>query len=424
MSEIRSVAAPDYRQAVQDDRIHGSLFTDPTVFADEMKTIFGKGWAFAAHDSEIPMPGDFVTRNIGLQSVIVVRGTDGACRAFYNRCPHRGAQLCQQNRGSKKWIVCPYHGWTFATDGRLADLPVAEAYPADFNPGDHGLSPVDQIDSYGGFIFVNLIGNGIPLATHLGRATVLIDDLLGLSPVGRLRIAAGWLKHRVHSNWKIAVENQVDGYHVQMVHNSLLKANPAFAQVRDRNPESGTRVRDMGQGHSDISFAGDFNSRSDRILRWTGGVDPAKLSDYVQAMYAAYGEREAQRKLVEGPPHSMLFPNISLAEMNLMVIEPVAPDSCIVHTTPVFLEGADDLNARTLRRCEGAMGPAGFLIADDAEIGDLTQRGMMNTRPEWNLLGRGLETEVITEDGMRVGGLMDETTQRGFWRHYRDVMAA
>lgn len=120
----------------------------------------------------------------------------------------------------------------------------------------------------------------------------------------------------------------------------------------------------------------------------------------------------------------MLFPNISLAEMNIMVIEPISPGISVQYTCPVFLEGADDLNARTLRRCEGAMGPAGMLIADDAEIGELTQMGVANLEPEWIILSRGLGKEEVLPNGVKLAGLMDETSQRGFWNHYREVMAA
>ena len=119
----------------------------------------------------------------------------------------------------------------------------------------------------------------------------------------------------------------------------------------------------------------------------------------------------------------MLFPNLSLAEMNIMVIEPVSPTQSIQYTCPVFLEGGDELNARTLRRCEGALGPAGFLIADDAEIGELTQMGVANLEPEWIILSRGMEKEEVLPNGEKLAGLMDETSQRGFWRHYREVMS-
>lgn len=417
-------ARTDYRHLVQDGRLHGSLYTSPTIFAEEMEKIFHGGWAFVAHESEIPNSGDFVTRKVGTQSLIALRDKDGTPRIYYNRCPHRGATLCQSADGNRPRITCPYHGWTFALDGRLIGLPDEAGYPDDFVKSDAGMVPVARMEGYGGFLFVNLVPNGISLADHLGHATELIDALLGLSPTGRISLSAGWMKHRMRSNWKMIVENQVDGYHAQMVHGSLLKANRVFATVRDRKSTSPTRVRDFGMGHSDIDHASDYRAAGDKLFRWTGGIEPERLPSYVAAMNAAYGEEDARRRMIEGPPHSMLFPNLSLAEMNIMVIEPVTPDISIQYTCPVFLEGADDLNARTLRRCEGAMGPAGFLIADDAEIGELTQMGVANLEPEWIILSRGMGKEEVLDNGVKLAGLMDETSQRGFWRHYREVMSS
>jgi phenylpropionate dioxygenase-like ring-hydroxylating dioxygenase large terminal subunit len=416
--------AIDYRHLVQDGRLHGSLYTNDAIYAEEMEKIYHRGWAFVAHDSEIPESGDFVTRKVGTQSLIVLRDKDGECRVFFNRCPHRGSALCHTATGNKPRITCPYHGWTFALDGRLIGVPDEAGYPADFNRADAGMQPVARMESYGGFIFVNLVPNGVSLKEHLGHATDLIDGLLGLSPTGKIRLSAGWMKHKMRSNWKMIVENQVDGYHAQMVHGSLLKANRTFATVRDRKPTSPTRVVDYGMGHTDIDHPSDYRAAGDRLFRWTGGIDPARLPNYVAAMNEAYGEEDSRRRLIEGPPHSMLFPNLSLAELNIMVIEPESPNSSIQYTCPVFFDGADELNARTLRRCEGAMGPAGFLIADDAEIGELTQMGVANLEPEWIILSRGMEREEILESGIRTAGLMDETSQRGFWRHYREVMSA
>jgi len=416
-------AAIDYEYLVQNGRIHGSLYTSKQIFDEEMEQIFLRGWSFVLHESEIPNSGDFVVRKVGTQSLIALRDKEGEVRIFYNRCPHRGATLCPTSSGHRSRITCPYHAWSFALDGRLIGLPDEEAYPSDFSRADVGLTPVARMDSYGGFIFVNLISNGISLLEHLGHATELIDTLLGLSPVGRIRLSAGWMKHKMRSNWKMIVENQVDGYHAPMVHGSLIAANRTFATVRDRKPTSPTRVRDLGNGHTDIDHRSDYREAGDKLFRWTGGIAPERLPNYVEAMKEAYGPEEARTRLIEGPPHSMLFPNISLAEMNIMLIEPVSPELSIQYTCPVFLEGAEELNARTLRRCEGALGPAGFLIADDAEIGELTQMGVANLEPEWIILSRGLGKEEVLDSGVKLAGLMDETSQRGFWNHYREVMS-
>ena len=87
-------AAIDYKTLVQADRIHASLYTDPRIFADEMDRIFHAGWVFVGHDSEIPRPGDYVTRPIGREPVIMVRGKDGGIAVLVNRCMHRGTMLC------------------------------------------------------------------------------------------------------------------------------------------------------------------------------------------------------------------------------------------------------------------------------------------------------------------------------------------
>src|SRR5512132_3268287 len=80
----------DYKTLVQDDRIHASLYTDPRVFADELERIFRRGWVFVGHDSEIPRPGDFVTRHLGVEPVVLVRGKDGGVAVLVNRWPRRG----------------------------------------------------------------------------------------------------------------------------------------------------------------------------------------------------------------------------------------------------------------------------------------------------------------------------------------------
>ncbi len=322
MATAATLPSIDYHHLVQDGRLHGSLYTDPDIYAQEMDRIFHRGWSFVAHDSEVPASGDFVVRRVGTQSLIVVRDNKGEVHVHFNRCPHRGAVLCQTDSGHRSRLTCPYHAWTFALDGRLIGVPAEEAYPEGFSRANAGLAPVPAVESYGGFIFVNLVPSGKSLREHLGRATDLIDSLLGLSPVGRIQLQAGWIKQKMRSNWKMIVENQVDGYHAAMTHGSLLKANQVFATVRDRKPTSPTRVRDFGMGHTDIDHASDYLAANDKLFRWTGGIDQARLPKYVAAMKEAYGEAEAHRRLTAGPPHSMLFPNISLAEMNIMLIEP------------------------------------------------------------------------------------------------------
>src|SRR6202023_951327 len=107
----------------------------------------------------------------------------------------------------------------------------------------------------------------------------------------------------------------------------------------------------------------------------------------------------AHDTLVVGPPHTLIYPNLFLAEMNVMTVEPLSAGETIAYTPPVLLPRRPEMNRRTLRRTEGAMGPAGFLIADDGEIGARNQLGLAARDPEWVTLSRGLETDVTDATG-------------------------
>src|SRR5437867_12860715 len=125
-----AVDAPmiDYKALIQDDRIHVSLYTDPRIFADEMDRIFARGWVFVGHDSEVPSPGDFVTREIGTQPVIMVRKKDGGVSVFFHRCMHRGTMLCPAAGGRTRALACPSHALTYDLDGTLLGVPYPGGY--------------------------------------------------------------------------------------------------------------------------------------------------------------------------------------------------------------------------------------------------------------------------------------------------------
>jgi hypothetical protein len=139
-------------------------------------------------------------------------------------------------------------------------------------------------------------------------------------------------------------------------------------------------------------------------------------------MNSAYGEQETRRRLVDGPPHAVIFPNLFLAEMNVMFVEPQLPNRTIAYTTAVLIPGQDELNERTLRRSEGAMGPAGFLIADDGEIGMRNQAGLAAEQPEWLVLSRGMGNDVTDETGIINRDKSAETPQRGFYARWAEVV--
>ncbi|HVW41728.1 MAG TPA: Rieske 2Fe-2S domain-containing protein [Amycolatopsis sp.] len=410
------------RDLVRPDRVHGSVYTDPDVFERELQRIYREGWVFVAHESEVPEPGDYVTRRIGREPVIVSRGKDGEVHVLANRCAHRGNRLCNADRGNSTTFRCPYHGWTFKNDGALVAVPMRTGYSDEFlaKRAELGLAHAPRQDSYRGFVFASLAPEGISLREHLGRATGAIDRLLALSPDGRLDLRAGWMKHHHFSNWKMVIENNVDGYHALFTHQSVYEA-VREAKVSHVPSKVEVYVRDLGNGHSEIDYLPEY-SRLDEEFVWFGRAPRAKLPRYVEAMEQAHGKEDTHKAFVVGPPHTMIFPNLFLAEMNIMFVEPLAPGETIAYTTPALIPGMDEMNSRMLRRCEGAMGPAGFLIADDGEIGARNQMGLASTRPEWIMLARGETTDLHDETGVVNHDKSSETPQRGLWQHWASVL--
>jgi phenylpropionate dioxygenase-like ring-hydroxylating dioxygenase large terminal subunit len=407
---------------VERDRVHGSVYTSPEVFEAEMERIYGMGWVFVAHESEIPNAGDYLTRRMGRQPVIVSRARDGSIHVLSNRCAHRGNRVCNLDKGNASSFRCPYHGWTYGGDGHLVAVPMKQGYADRFDAvrDELGLVRAPRVDDYRGFVFASFSPVGITLLEHLGKATAAFDRLLRLSPTGELQLTAGWMKHDQRCNWKMVMENNVDGYHALFTHQSVYDAvRPA--KVSHQPSKVDVLVRDIGNGHAEIDYSEEYTKLDEEFV-WFGRTPRAGLTEYVQSMEAAYGTEETHRSFVVGPPHTLIFPNLFLAEMNIMVVEPVAPGETIAYTTPAFIKGAPEMNRKMLRRTEGAMGPAGFLIADDGEIGRRNQLGLAANTPEWVVLSRGLETDVSDYTGVLNHDKSAETPQRGFWQHWAQVM--
>ena len=420
--DTRPAAPTDPRALVQPDRVHGSVYTSPEVFALEMQRIFREGWVYVAHESEVPEPGDYVTRRIGGDPLIVTRGKDGQIRVLHNRCTHRGNRLCSADKGTAHSFRCHYHGWTFGNDGALVGLPMKEGYAGriDEVKAKLALAPAAQVDSYRGFVFACLSGTDITLAEHLGRATTAIDRLCNLSPTGKLKLTAGWMKHLNRGNWKMIMENNVDGYHALFTHKSVYDTvRPA--KVSHVPSKVKTLVRDLGNGHAEIDYAQEYLKLDEEFV-WFGRMPRERAPEYVAAMEAAYGPEQTHHTLVVGPPHTLIFPNLFLAEMNIMMVEPLAPDRAVAHCTPALLDGAEEMNRKMIRRAEGALGPAGFLLADDGEIAARNQRGLAAQRPEWLELSRGVDSDVDDDTGTVNYDKSAETPQRGFWKQWAHVM--
>lgn len=180
----------------------------------EVETIFQKEWLVATREEELPKPGDYVRIDIVGEPLVIIRGEDGVIRALSASCRHRGSELMAGSGNCRK-IVCPYHSWTYALDGRLQATPSMQD-AIDFDKNDYPLPSV-RVETWAGFVFINFDPGATPLLQSLGG---LVDRLASYR-MEDMVVTKKW-ENRFRSNWKIWVENSREGYHVRTVHRGSL----------------------------------------------------------------------------------------------------------------------------------------------------------------------------------------------------------
>ena len=125
----RRIGATAARDLMQPDgsAVDRRLFVDEGVYRLELERIFARCWLYLGHESSLPENGSFLTTTMGEDPVIVVRDKTGTLRAFLNSCSHRGAKICRVDSGVTDLFRCPYHAWTFSTEGDLVHVPRLDA---------------------------------------------------------------------------------------------------------------------------------------------------------------------------------------------------------------------------------------------------------------------------------------------------------
>jgi choline monooxygenase len=205
------------------------FYTDPRMPALDARSIFASSWQLVCHVSQLPDAGDHVVTEIAGLPLVVVRGEEGEIRAFHNVCRHRAGPIASCDGRGAKALRCRYHGWTYGLDGVLRGAPEMGRTP-DFNPADIRLPEV-RLQVWQGLVFV-----AIDEAPAFGAVVAGIDERLGHD-----RSLDGYVFHHrasydVACNWKVYVDNYLEGYHVPHIHpglNSLLDYRSYITETAD-----------------------------------------------------------------------------------------------------------------------------------------------------------------------------------------------
>lgn len=421
-----TIAAAELQRLVEPDRVHRRVYTDPAIFDLEMERIFGRTWLYVAHESQIRNAGDFARARLADRDVLVTRSDDGLIHVLDNRCAHRGAVLCTARQGNRRNLTCPYHAWSFRLDGTLAAVPHPQSYPDDFSltdPKKH-LARAPRVDSYRGFVFASLAGDGPSLLEHLGSMTAAFDNLIDRAPDGEIELADSSFRLEYRGNWKMHHENANDTLHPGFVHESsvatarsLRAAATAFDndQTREMLEANGFGPRDW----ETISLVGLAAGHTYMTGFYRNGVLAPEQSDPVRDAYRAalevrHGEQRTAEILGIDRFNNLVHPNLNVNAQyhQLRIVEPVAVDRTVVHAHCFRLKGAPkEIFHRAIRFLSNIGSPASMIFGDDVEIFARCQDGLTHGSAEWINTARGFGRDEKGNDG-EVRGTASELPNR------------
>jgi choline monooxygenase len=316
--------------------IPNTWYSDPGIFEAERQLVFGDTWQVVGRVDQVRESGSFFTTELAGEPILVVRDDEGVLRGFFNVCRHRAAQVINEAEGKVTKLRCRYHGWTYDLSGRLRGTPEFDGV-ADFRREDNGLVPID-VAEWGPLVGVNL---GEPSATLEEYLSPLPQRSLGLG-LDRLRFA-GRRDYRLACNWKVFVDNYLDGgYHINTVH-------PGLAGVIDY---SQYRTEIAGQTSVQISPL-----KSNPSKNGSDGVAQVRTGD------AAY--------------YWWVFPNFMMnlyqGVMDTNLVLPLGTDSCRV-IMDFYFDQTEGLEAK--RFIEQSIEVGHQIQLEDVGICEEVQRGL------------------------------------------------
>jgi anthranilate 1,2-dioxygenase large subunit len=393
-------------------RVPYPVYSREDVYAEERRRIFmGPVWNFLCLDAELPNPGDYRASFVGDVPVIVARDLDGSLHAFENRCAHRGALLCFKRGGHGREISCVYHNWTYDLRGNLTGVTFQRGInrkggmPPDFKLADHGLRRL-KVESFAGIVFGSFAEAMPPVERYLGPEIAGRVRRVMRKPVTVL----GYNSQMLPNNWKVYVENNKDSYHA-----SLLHAFFTTFRMNRLSQEGGIIVDDSGGHH--VSYS---KRATDRVsAEYDSASLRAKREDYRLADPSILDGKD---EFGDGITLQILtvFPAFVVQQIqNSLAVRQIVPRG--VGQTELlwtYLGYADDDEEMLMTRQKQSnlVGPGGYISMEDGAVGGFIQRA---------LPGAEDDTSIIEMGGREVGSQdtrATETSVRGFWKVYRQLM--
>ena len=414
--EIKDLIIDDREKGIF--KVHRSSMTSTDLFERERREIFEKCWIYLGHESEVEKPGDYRRRTLVGRPLFFVRSNDGQVKVFLNTCTHRGALICRRDEGNADVLQCFYHAWSFNTNGELIGVPDEGAYGPYFDKSELALKEPVRVENYRGFYFVSFNPHVDDLVTYLAGAKEYLDLVVDQAQEG-MKVVQGSNKYTMKANWKLLVENSLDGYHLVPTHQTYLDYISSLGNDQSGEPMTARipgRARALGNGHCVIESA----ARNGRpIAHWHPlyGEDAKEpMARVRERLVEKYGE-ERTFQMADTSRNLIIYPNLVINDIMAITIryfEPLAPGNMNVTAwNLVPREESGDVLARRLDSFLTFLGPGGFATPDDVEALESCQAGFRATENEWSDISRGMLRPALTTD---------ELQMRGFWRQWHANM--
>jgi phenylpropionate dioxygenase-like ring-hydroxylating dioxygenase large terminal subunit len=369
-------------------------------------------WNYVALEAEVPKPGDFKATFVGETPIVINRGKDGALHAFVNRCAHRGALVCRELRGNRLSHLCIYHQWSYDLEGNLIGVPFRKGidgnggYAPDFDASQHSLHKL-RIAAYHGLIFVSFAEEVEPLEDYIGPVMRPWLDRVFNRPVKVLGYARQW----IGGNWKLYNENVRDPYHASLLH--LFNATFRLA----RSSQIGGSLADDRGRHSLLH--GYQREAEGETAAYTAEGIKTYQAKYALADPSLMETRQEYEIALTFSIHA-IFPCLVVQQISNTLaarqIVPKGPDAFeLIFTFFGYEDDDEEMRAMRIKQAN-LVGPAGFISLEDGHAIELVQQAIVRDREASSFIELG---------GRDIGSqahLVTESSIRGFWQHYRELM--
>ena len=406
------------------------VMSDEDIYQLELERIFARGWNFMCHESQLKDPGDYVINYIGEDQVIVVRDEDGQINVLLNTCRHRGNALCRAEQGRAKSFVCSYHGWNYALDGRLIGVPGQSTYYyKDFDRSRLGLAKA-RVENYLGFYFATLAEDAPSLHDYLGDVGRVSIGMIVAH--GDVEVAPGLMKNVIDCNWKIAVDNLFDWYHVAYSHASADTAGflDTAAILHPKNQM--VMLGEYGHAIGGPAVPADLQARFDQMTDAERNEASRTQPPNTPRIRPKAATELMGTVGVRSHGHPNVFPNlwVTMSGLQVCLRLPRGPAKTELWWFTFLPKGAPEpLKRQIMWQANHIFGPAGLLEQDDGENWSQSTRASRGvaSRKLGNHINMGIGHGQVSEGeaGERfVEGWVSEHGQRWLYRAWTEWIAA